>query len=167
MRGFILMSLLAHTLLYSETQTLDGVWYGGGQEIYTTGNEHYCLKPADGSTASFTLTNDDRRFKSCIYIALGAELGGKCRNDPTLEIENLGSHMYKIIVAPEEPADGNTYTLEAEYEGTFGRCPDYYQSNFLGMRIEDINFLLGIIGIVTALSLFASVIYTVLTLGNF
>jgi len=168
MRGFLVLSLLAQTLLYSQSQTtVDGVWNGGGEDIYTKGNQHYCLFPDAGSEATFDLKNNDRRFRSCVYVALGEQLGGKCKNDPSITVKDLGSHMYKIIVAPEQSANGAEYSLTANFDGKFGRCPDYYQANFLGMKIEDVNFLLGIIGVISALTLISAVVYTILTIGNF
>lgn len=167
MRAFIFMSLLAHTLLYSQVQTVDGIWNGGGKDIYTDGNQHYCLKPTAGSTAILKLRNGDVGLRSCVYIALGEQLGGKCRNDPRLTVDALGDHMYKIIVAPELSATNVAYSLKVTYEGKFGRCPDYYQANFLGMNIEDVNYLLAMIGVISALTLIASVVYTILTIGNF
>ncbi|UCM99202.1 hypothetical protein LCX93_06560 [Sulfurimonas sp. SWIR-19] len=157
--------ILASNLLYSKTITIDGVWNGGGKEVYTEGNEQYCLLNT-GTQVELSLTTR-RRIYSTIYLTQGQVVAsGRWRN-PYLKVENLNKKLYKVVLAPDNPQNNSKYTLEVTYTGTFGRCTDYYQAGFLGMSIEQVNFILGLAGLFTALLFFGSITYVILTLGNF
>jgi len=163
----LLVGSLVASLLYSETLTVEGIWNGGGTEVYIQGNEHYCFKPTDGSSAIFKLNAKKRNLDSCIYLTLGAVVASTCGNDPTLEVQSLSEELYKIIVAPVKSAKNVKYILDVSYNGQFGRCSDYYQAGYLGMSKEQINFILALSGLFTALGFFGSITYVILTLGNF
>lgn len=161
---------MASTLLYSKDLSVDGIWNGGGAEVYTQGNQFYCFKPISGSSVDLKLKVSQsgwQTMQSCIYLTYGGVIASECKNDPTLSVEGLNDKLYKIVLAPEESANGVEYTLDVTYDGEFGRCSDYYQAGYLGMSIEDINFLLGVVGLLVVSALFGSLTYVILTLGNF
>lgn len=160
------------SLLYSQTLTFEGLWNGGGQGVYTDGNEHFCFLPIDGSTGTFFITStytDDTvgALNSCLYLVEDSVIGEQCAHFNFISFENLNNIMYKIIIAPETYHENSQYTLMATFNGEFGRCPDYTQSALLGINIEQFNFLLGLAGLFTALGFFGSISYVILTLGNF
>ncbi|MBU1658343.1 hypothetical protein KKG72_04735 [bacterium] len=164
---FIIGGLLVSSL-YSQSQTIDGVWNGGGTEVFAEGNQHYCFRPIKGSSIFLELDADSRRFNSCIYLILGDVKASECGEDPVLEINNLDDKLYKIVLAPQENSDNEAYTLSAtSYEGELGRCTDYYQAGYLSMSVEAVNALLAVAGLLTAAALYGSVTYVILTLGNF
>ncbi len=162
MRGL----LLASSLLYSNSLTLKGIWNGGGREVYTAGNEQYCFKADANSTIELQLTTK-RNIYSTIYLTYGNVLASGRWKDPYLKVENLENKMYKVILAPDKKQTNSKYTLDINYNGVFGRCTDYYQAGFLGMKVEDINAILAFSGVLTALLFFGSITYVILTLGNF
>lgn len=156
-------------LLYSQTTTtVSGFWNGGAQEVYSNGNESYCLKPTASSSADLTLnTGGGNNINSCIYLTYGTVKASQCGKNPTLSVTGLNSKLYKIVLAPETAQSNTAYTLSVTYDGTFDRCPDYYQAGYLGMSKENINFLLGLAGFLTAFLLVGSLTYILVTLGNF
>lgn len=166
MQYIVVVSFLA-SLLYSETLSIEGVWNGGGKEIYTYGNETYCFKPTQDSSATFFLETKSKPLESCIYLATDQVIGSICDQDPTLNLSSLSNITYKIVLAPEESVSKEQYIINANYDGLFGRCSDYYQSGYLGMSIEHVNFLLGLAGLFSAVILYGSITYVILTLGNF
>lgn len=167
MRFSILGGLLLAPLLYSNSLTLEGVWNGGGKEVYTYGNEKYCLKPNDGSSVTITNDADSRFLRSCIYLTYGGVLAEDCGRNPSLTINNLSEKIYNVVLAPEEAETNQAYTLEVTYDGAFGRCAEYYEAGFLGMSIEQLNFLYGLVAAINVSILFGAIIYVILTLGNF
>jgi len=157
-------SLLASPLLYSKTLTIQGVWNGGGREVYTQGNEQYCLKSTGNS---IVLQVSNTPIYSTIYLTqLGVVAQGRWIN-PYLGVSPLNSKLYKVVLAPDTAQVNTAYTLTAQYTGTFGRCTDYYEAGFMGMSIEQVNFILALSGLFTALGFFGSITYIILTLGNF
>ena len=161
--------LLASTLLYSQDLSTVGFWNGGSEEVYAEGNEHYCFKPDDGSSALFELNVNKSYFKSCIYITYGSVVAqSNCEKDPSLNVSNLSNKLYKVIVAPKKKANNVKYRLDvSNFSGAFGRCTDYYEAGYLGMKKEDINLVLALSGMFTAILFFGSITYVILTLGNF
>ncbi len=162
----IVGSLLASSLLYSNSLTIKGVWNGGGREVYTAGNEQYCFKADDNSTIELQLTTK-KDIYSTIYLTYGNVIASGRWKNPYLKVQDLDSKMYKVILAPDNKQKNSKYTLEVTYNGVFGRCTDYYQAGFLGMSIEDTNAILALSGVLTALLFFGSITYVILTLGNF
>jgi len=161
--------LLASSLLYSKYLNIQGVWNGGGREIYTKGNQQYCLKTTAGSSIRLKLTNNTvTPIYSTIYLTQGSIVGQARWINPYISVNNLNSKLYKIVIAPDTPQFNVDYNLTAYYySGTFGRCTDYYQSGYLGMSIEQVNFILALSGLFTAIGFFGSITYVILTLGNF
>lgn len=166
---FLLGGLIAPLLLMAESQTIEGYFNDGGEDVYTQGNEHYCIVPVDDTTVKFTLDLEEDGLESCVYLTLGSVKESECDVDPILEINNIPGRMYKIVIAPVVPADNKKFTLTAEYEdgGIFGRCTDYYYAGYLNMDISSVNFILASMGLLTAIIFYGVVTYVVVTLGNF
>ncbi len=157
--------ILVSTLLYSKTLTIQGVWNGGGKEVYTKGNEQYCLK-STGSVVKFNLKTT-RPIYSTIYLTQGSIVAKGRWINPYLKVKNLNSKLYKIVLAPDTPQTNSTYSLTATFKGKFGRCSDYYEAGYLGMSIEEVNFILALSGLFTAIGFFGAITYVIITLGNF
>ena len=157
--------ILVSTLLYSKTLTIQGVWNGGGKEVYTKGNEQYCLK-STGSVVKFNLKTT-RPIYSTIYLTQGSIVAKGRWINPYLNVKNLNSKLYKIVLAPDTPQTNSTYSLTATFKGKFGRCSDYYEAGYLGMSIEEVNFILALSGLFTAIGFFGAITYVIITLGNF
>lgn len=157
--------ILASTLLYSKTLTIQGVWNGGGKEVYTKGNEQYCLK-STGTVVTLDVTTATPIY-STIYLTQGSIVAQGRWINPHLKVSNLNSKLYKIILAPDTAQTNTSYTLSLTFTGTFGRCSDYYEAGYLGMSIEQLNFMLALSGLFTAISFFGAITYVILTLGNF
>jgi len=162
----IVGSLIASSLLYSNSLTIKGVWNGGGKDVYTAGNEQYCFKSESNSTIELQL-NTKKKIYSTIYITYGNVIASGRWINPYLKVQNLDSKMYKVILAPDNPQKNTKFTLNINYKGVFGKCADYYQAGFLGMTTTDINAILALSGVLTALLFFGSITYVILTLGNF
>ena len=158
-------SLLA-PLLFASSQTINGIWHGGGPEVYTDGNEHYCIKTDNGSL-TISLDADNPLLDSCIFLTFGDVKAQQCGTDPNLTVSGLSNRIYKIVVAPGQEATSEGYSLTVDYSGTFGRCTDYYAAGFLGMTVSDVNFVLALAGLLTASAMFGAFTYIILTLGNF
>ena len=157
--------ILVSTLLYSKTLTIQGVWNGGGKEVYTKGNEQYCLK-STGTVVKLNLSTATPIY-STIYLTQGSVVASGRWINPYLKVRRLNSKLYKIVLAPDTPQTNEAYTLTATFRGTFGRCSDYYEAGYLGMSIEQVNFILALSGLFTAISFFGAITYVILTLGNF
>ncbi len=163
---FIAGSLLLSPLLYSKNLTVQGVWNGGGKEVYTKGNAQYCIRPNAGSAVTFNLTTQNAIY-STIYLTYGNVIAQGRWINPYLKVKHLQNKTYKVILAPDTPQVDSNFSLNVKYFGTFGKCADYYQAGFLGMSIQDVNFILSLAGLVTGIVLFGSLTYIILTLGNF
>jgi len=163
----IVGSLLLSPLLYSKTLIIQGVWNGGGKDVYTKGNVQYCLKPKQGSRVILSISNTPRTLYSTIYLTYGNVLAQGRWINPYLKVTNLSNQMYKVVLAPDTAQVNQPFTLTATYNGTFGKCTDYYQAGFLGMREEDINFILALSGVLSAVAFFGTITYVIITLGNF
>ena len=161
-------SLIAPLLLQAESQSWSGFFNGGGEEVYTAGNEHYCIVPVNDTSVKFTLDMDGDD-DSCVYLTLGSVKESECGDDPVLELDNVPGRMYKVVVAPKTPSDNIKYTITAEYDdgGVFGRCTDYYYAGYLSMTIEGVNMILAFGGVLIALLFFGALTYIFMTLGNF
>ena len=160
--------LLTSALLHSQSLSEVGFWNGGSEEVYAEGNEHYCFAPEDGSSALFELNVNKTNFKSCIYITYGSVVAASgCENDPALNVSNLSNKLYKVIVAPKRKSNNVKYRLDVNFNGKFGRCTDYYEAGYLGMREQDVNLVLAISGALTAIIFFGTITYVIITLGNF
>jgi len=157
--------ILASTLLYSKTLTIQGVWNGGGKEVYTKGNEQYCLK-STGTVVTLNLSTATPIY-STIYLTQGSIVAQGRWINPYLKVKRLNSRLYKIVLAPDTAQVNEAYTLDVKFKGTFGRCSDYYQAGYLGMSIEEVNFILALSGLFTAIGFFSAITYVILTLGNF
>jgi hypothetical protein len=162
----IVGSLIASSLLYSNSLTIQGVWNGGGKDVYTKGNAQYCFKADDNSTIELQL-NTTKNIYSTIYVTYGNVIASGRWINPYLKVQNLSPKMYKVILAPDTAQVNSDFTLDVTYSGVFGKCSDYYQAGFLGMTIEDTNMILALSGVFTALLFFGSITYVILTLGNF
>jgi hypothetical protein len=160
-RALVLFFGALAPLLYSNTLTLQGYFSGGSMEVYSAGSSYYCFLPAASSSAMWTL---DTQEEACIYLVRGEIVAKSCGVDPVLSVSGLSDTLYKIVLASgtEEP-----YTLNVDYSGEFDRCTDYYQAGFLGVTIDQINFVLMLAGMLTAIGFFAAITYVILTLGNF
>ena len=159
-------SLIASSLLYSNSLTIKGVWNGGGRDVYTAGNAQYCFRADANSTIEIQL-NTKKKIYSTIYLTYGNIIASGRWINPYLKVQNLDPKMYKVILAPDNPQKNTKFNFDINYKGTFGKCTDYYQAGFLGMSIADTNAILALSGLLTALLFFGSITYVILTLGNF
>lgn len=160
-RALVLFFGALAPLLYSNDLTLQGYFSGGSMELYSAGSSYYCFLPSSGSSATFTL---DTQEEACIYLVRGEIVGKSCGVDPVLSVSGLNDTLYKIVLASSSQ---EAYSLNVNFLGDFDRCTDYYQAGFLGVTIEQINFVLMLSGMLTAIGFFAAIIYVILTLGNF
>lgn len=149
-------------LLYSNTFVVEGYFSGVSTEIYADGNEHYCLQPNNASSSA--VIELDSHSDACIYLADGSVLANSCGRDPSLNLNGLSNKIYKVVLASRSD---RKYTVTVSLDGNFDRCTDYYQAGFLGMQIEDINMLLMLAGVLSAIGFYFSITYVILTLGNF
>lgn len=149
-------------LLYCNTFEVEGYFNGVSTEIYSDGSEHYCLQP--NNTSSSATIQLDSYSDACIYLADGSVLGTSCGRDPSLSLTGLSDKTYKVILASRSD---RKYTLNVTIDGNFDRCTDYYQAGYIGMRTEDINLILMLSGVLSAIGFYAAITYVILTLGNF
>lgn len=101
----LLLGSLTAPLLFAETQTITGYFNNGGQDVFTGGNEHYCLVAVDDTDVKFTLDLEEDGLESCVYLTLGSVQESECDEDPVLELTEVPNRMYKIVLAPVVPAD--------------------------------------------------------------
>ncbi len=160
--AFFLTGLYAP--LYSQQYAeYRGVWNGGGKEVYTVGNERYCLRADEASDATIALSSSRN---SCIFITQGNLITHQCGNDPSISLSNLDG-LYNIVVGPTRKRTNLSYKVSADYNGEFDRCGDYYMSGYLGLSVENLNFVMALSGFLSALMFVGSITYVLLSLGNF
>lgn len=160
----IFAGVFAPGLLYSQQYaSYDGVWNGGGSEVYMQGNERYCLRADSGSDVTIAL---DSTRKSCIFVTQGKLITSQCGNDPSISLSNMDG-LFNIVVGPDRKRTNLSYTVSADYDGEFDRCGDYYMSGYLGLSADNLNLAMALAGVLTGLMFFGSLTYIILSLGNF
>ncbi|MDY0121503.1 MAG: hypothetical protein RBR54_06125 [Sulfurimonas sp.] len=149
-------------LLYCNTFEVQGYFNGvSSTEIYAEGSEHYCLKPIGSTGVTVELSSDEF---ACIYLAYGNVLASTCDINPSFSVTGLSDNVYKIILASNVE---HSYSLYVTSSGEFDRCTDYYQAGYLGVSIDQINFVLLLAGVLSAIGFYSAITYVILTLGNF
>ena len=160
----VFVGLFAPILLYSQQYSAyDGVWNGGGKEVYMQGNERYCLRADTGTDVTIALSSSK---KSCIFVTQGKLITDICGNNPSLSLSNMDG-LYNVVVSPNRKRTNLSYTVSADYNGEFDRCGDYYMSGYLGLSADNLNLAMSLAGLMTALMFVGSLTYIILTLGNF
>lgn len=159
----VLMGLYAPSLYSQQYSSMDGVWNGGGKEVYMQGNERYCLRADAGSDLTIAL---DSSRRSCIFVTQGVLIAEECGNDPSISFSNMDG-LYNIVVGPDRKRNNLSYTVSADYDGEFDRCGDYYMSGYLGMSADGLNLAMALSGFLSALMFVGAITYIILSLGNF